>query len=185
MISSSDFRTGVTIEIDGEVWQVIDFQHVKPGKGAAFVRTKMKNVRTGSVVERTFNPGEKIPKAHVDNRKMQYLYENDEMYVFMDNETYEQSELTKEQLGDALKYLKENMDISIMMFQGTILGVDLPNSVDLNVKETEPGIRGDTSSGGSKPAVMETGLVVQVPFFINADDRLIINTSDGSYVSRA
>ena len=110
MISSSDFRTGVTIEIDGEVWQVIDFQHVKPGKGAAFVRTKMKNVRTGSVVERTFNPGEKIPKAHVDNRKMQYLYENDEMYVFMDNETYEQSELTKEQLGDALKYLKENME---------------------------------------------------------------------------
>ena len=185
MISSSDFRTGVTIEIDGEVWQVIDFQHVKPGKGAAFVRTKMKNVRTGSVVERTFNPGEKIPKAHVDNRKMQYLYENDEMYVFMDNETYEQSELTKEQLGDALKYLKENMDISIMMFQGTILGVDLPNTVELNVKETEPGIRGDTSSGGSKPAVMETGLVVQVPFFINADDRLIINTSDGSYVSRA
>ena len=135
MISSSDFRTGVTIEIDGEVWQVIDFQHVKPGKGAAFVRTKMKNVRTGSVVERTFNPGEKIPKAHVDNRKMQYLYENDEMYVFMDNETYEQSELTKEQLGDALKYLKENMDISIMMFQGTILGVDLPNSVDLEVIE--------------------------------------------------
>ena len=152
MISSSDFRTGVTIEIDGEVWQVIDFQHVKPGKGAAFVRTKMKNVRTGSVVERTFNPGEKIPKAHVDNRKMQYLYENDEMYVFMDNETYEQSELTKEQLGDALKYLKENMDISIMMFQGTILGVDLPNSVDLEVIECDPGVRGDTATGATKMA---------------------------------
>ena len=157
MISSSDFRTGVTIEIDGEVWQVIDFQHVKPGKGAAFVRTKMKNVRTGSVVERTFNPGEKIPKAHVDNRKMQYLYENDEMYVFMDNETYEQSELTKEQLGDALKYLKENMDISIMMFQGTILGVDLPNSVDLEVIECDPGVRGDTATGATKMAKLETG----------------------------
>ena len=185
MISSSDFRTGVTIEIDGEVWQVIDFQHVKPGKGAAFVRTKMKNVRTGSVVERTFNPGEKIPKAHVDNRKMQYLYENDEMYVFMDNETYEQSELTKEQLGDALKYLKENMDISIMMFQGTILGVDLPNSVDLEVIECDPGVRGDTATGTTKMAKLETGYSVRVPLFINQGDVLRIDTRTGNYMERA
>ena len=185
MISSSDFRTGVTIEIDGEVWQVIDFQHVKPGKGAAFVRTKMKNVRTGSVVERTFNPGEKIPKAHVDNRKMQYLYENDEMYVFMDNETYEQSELTKEQLGDALKYLKENMDISIMMFQGTILGVDLPNSVDLEVIECDPGVRGDTATGATKMAKLETGDSVRVPLFINQGDVLRIDTRTGNDMERA
>ena len=185
MISSSDFRTGVTIEIDGEVWQVIDFQHVKPGKGAAFVRTKMKNVRTGSVVERTFNPGEKIPKAHVDNRKMQYLYENDEMYVFMDNETFEQSELSKEQLGDALKYLKENMDISIMMFQGTILGVDLPNSVDLEVVECDPGVRGDTATGATKMAKLETGYSVRVPLFINQGDVLRIDTRTGSYIERA
>lgn len=185
MISSSDFRTGLTIEIDNDVWQIVDFQHVKPGKGAAFVRTKMKNVRTGAVVERTFNPGEKLPKAHIDNRQMQYLYENDGMYVFMDNETYEQSELTSEQLGDAKKFLKENMNIAIMLFQGTIIGVELPNSVDLEVIECDPGVRGDTATGATKQAKLETGYSVRVPLFINQGDILRIDTRSGDYIERA
>lgn len=185
MISSGDFRTGATIEIDNNVWQIVDFQHVKPGKGAAFVRTKMKNVRTGAVVERTFNPGEKFPKAHVDRREMQYLYENDGLYNFMDNETFEQSELTGEQLGDAVKYLKENMNIGIMFFQGTIMGVELPVAVELTVVETDPGIRGDTATGGTKPAKMESGCVVRVPLFINIGDVLKIDTRTGEYLERA
>lgn len=185
MISSNDFRTGVTIEMDNDVWQVVDFQHVKPGKGAAFVRTKMKNVRTGAVVERTFNAGEKLPKAHIDRREMQYLYESDGSYVFMDNETYEQSELSKEALGDALNFLKENMNINIMFFQSNIIGVDLPNTVELEVVETDPGIRGDTATGGNKPAKLETGYVVKVPLFINTGDVLRIDTRSGDYIERA
>ncbi|EIW18424.1 MULTISPECIES: elongation factor P [Pelosinus] len=185
MISSSDFRTGATIEIDNNVWQIVDFQHVKPGKGAAFVRTKMKNVRTGAVVERTFNPGEKFPKAHVDRREMQYLYESDGNYNFMDNENYEQSELTSDQLGDAVKYLKENMNISIMFFQGTVIGVELPVAVELTVVETDPGIRGDTATGGTKPAKMESGCVVRVPLFINIGDVLRVDTRTGEYLERA
>lgn len=185
MISSGDFRTGATIEIDNNVWQIVDFQHVKPGKGAAFVRTKMKNVRTGAVVERTFNPGEKFPKAHVDRREMQFLYESDGSYNFMDNETYEQSEVTGDQLGDAVKYLKENMNISIMFFQGNIIGVELPVAVELTVVETDPGIRGDTATGGTKPAKMESGCVVRVPLFINIGDVLRIDTRTGDYLERA
>lgn len=185
MISSGDFRTGATIEIDNNVWQIVDFQHVKPGKGAAFVRTKMKNVRTGAVVERTFNPGEKFPKAHVDRREMQFLYESDGSYNFMDNETYEQSELSADQLGDAVKYLKENMAIGIMFFQGTIIGVELPVAVELTVVETDPGIRGDTATGGTKPAKMESGCVVRVPLFINIGDVLRIDTRTGDYLERA
>lgn len=185
MISSNDFRTGVTIEMDNDVWQVVDFQHVKPGKGAAFVRTKMKNVRTGAVVERTFNAGEKLPKAHIDRREMQYLYESDGSFVFMDNETYEQSELSKEALGDALNFLKENMNINIMFFQSNIIGVDLPNTVELEVVETDPGIRGDTATGGNKPAKLETGYVVKVPLFINVGDVLRIDTRSGDYIERA
>ena len=175
MISSNDFRTGVTVEIDNDVWQVVDFQHVKPGKGAAFVRAKMKNVRTGAVIERTFNAGEKMPKAHVDRRDMQYLY-YDDAYNFMDNETFEQITLTDEQLGDAKNFLKENMNIAIMLFQNTVIGVDLPNSVELEVVETDPGIRGDTATGGTKPAKVETGYVVKVPLFINKGDVLRIDT---------
>jgi elongation factor P len=185
MISSSDFRTGLTIEIDNDVWQIVDFQHVKPGKGAAFVRTKMKNVRTGAVVERTFNPGEKLPKAHIDNRQMQYLYENDGMFVFMDNESYEQLELNSDQLGDAKKFLKENMNIGVMMFQGSIIGVDLPNSVDLEVIECDPGVRGDTATGATKMAKLETGYSVRVPLFINQGDVLRIDTRSGDYIERA
>ena len=161
MISTNEFKTNVTVTIDGDAWQVVEFQHVKPGKGAAFVRAKMRNMCTGAVVERTFNAGERLPKAHIDRRAMQYLYESDGNYVFMDNETYEQSELTKEQLGNAINFLKENMDAKIMI------------------------IRGDTATGGSKPATMDTGYVVKVPLFINEGDVLNIDTRTGEYISRA
>lgn len=185
MISSNDFRNGVTIEIDNDVWQVVDFQHVKPGKGAAFVRAKLKNIRTGAVVERTFNAGEKIPQAHVDRREMQFLYESDHMYNFMDTENYEQIALSEEQLGDAKQFLKENMILGIMFFQENIIGVDVPNSVELVVVETDPGLRGDTATGGIKPAKLETGYVVKVPLFINVGDVLRIDTRTGEYIERA
>ncbi|HAK74183.1 MAG TPA: elongation factor P [Sporomusaceae bacterium] len=185
MISSNDFRPGVTIEFDGNVWQIVDFQHVKPGKGAAFVRAKMKNIQTGAVVERTFNPGEKLPKAHIDRRDMQYLYETDEEYNFMDNENFEQIVMTSEQLGTAKNFLKENMSIEVMFFQGIVIGVELPYSVELRVVETDPGIRGDTATGGTKPAKLETGYTVKVPLFINIDDVLRIDTRSGDYLERA
>ncbi|HBV96822.1 MAG: elongation factor P [Peptococcaceae bacterium BICA1-7] len=185
MISTNDFRTGLTIEIDGDVFQVVDFQHVKPGKGAAFVRTKIRNVRTGSVVERTFNAGEKMPRARVEKKEFQYLYNDGSVYNFMDMETYDQVGLSADELGDAVKYLKENMTIGIMTFQGKSIGVDMPNYVELEVVETSPGIKGDTASGGSKPATLETGYVVQVPFFINIGDVLQIDTRTGQYIKRA
>ncbi|MDR3156853.1 MAG: elongation factor P [Lactobacillales bacterium] len=185
MISVNDFKTGLTIEVDGNIWRVIDFQHVKPGKGAAFVRSKLKNLRTGAVQEITFRAGEKVSKAQIDNRKMQYLYDNSGSHVFMDLETYEQIEILQVQIEDELKYLLENMEVHIIMYENEILGVVLPNTVTLKVSETEPNIKGDTSSGGGKPATMETGLIVQVPFFINKEDELVINTADGTYVSRA
>lgn len=185
MISSNDFRTGVTIELDGGVWQVVDFQHVKPGKGSAFVRTKLKNVKTGAVVERTFNAGEKVPKAHIDRREMQFLYESDGAFNLMDNETYEQIALAGDQLGDARRFLKENMNIGVLFFQGIVIGVDIPNSVELEVVETDPGIRGDTATGGTKPAKLETGYVVRVPLFINIGDVLRIDTRSGEYIERA
>jgi elongation factor P len=185
MISVNDFKTGVTIEVDNGIWQVIEFQHVKPGKGAAFVRSKLRNLRSGAIQEKTFRAGEKVAKAHIENRKMQYLYASGDVHVFMDNETYEQTELPEASIERELKFLKENMEVHIMTFQSETLGVELPNSVVLEVTETEPGIKGDTSSGGTKSATLETGLKVQVPFFINQGDKLIINTSEASYVSRA
>ena len=185
MISSNDFRPGVTIEIDGMAWQVIEFQHVKPGKGAAFVRVKLKNLQSGSVVERTFNAGEKVPNAQVERKQMQYLYESDDTYNFMDTETYDQIMLTKEQLGNALNFIIENMEITVLSFKGTVIGVEIPNSVELKVVETEPGIRGDTATGGVKPAKMETGYVVKVPLFINEGDVLRIDTRSGAYLERA
>ncbi len=185
MISSNDFRPGVTIEIDGMVWQVVEFQHVKPGKGAAFVRAKLKNLQTGSVVERTFNAGEKVPNAQVERKPMQYLYGEEGSYYFMDNETFDQIMLTKEQLGNALNFIKEEMEITVLFFNGTVIGVDIPNSVELKVVETEPGIRGDTATGGVKPAKMETGYVVKVPLFINEGDVLRIDTRTGAYLERA
>ncbi len=185
MISSNDFRPGVTIEFDGDAYQVIEFQHVKPGKGAAFVRTKMRNVRTGSTVERTFDAGEKVPKAHLERRDMQYLYNDGDSYIFMDTQDYEQIPVSEAQLGDGKKYLIENMEVSILFFKGEIMGVDLPGQVVLEVAETEPGIKGDTASGGTKPAILETGAVVRVPFFINVGDKLRINTKNGDYIERA
>lgn len=185
MISVNEFKNGLTIEVDGELWRVVEFQHVKPGKGSAFVRSKLKNLRTGAVQEKTFRAGEKVNQAQIDRKKMQYLYADGDNYVFMDTNTYEQLELPGSQIEEELKYIKENMVVSIIMFGTETLGVELPNTVDLEVKETEPGIKGDTSSGGSKPATMETGLVVQVPFFVSEGDVLTINTSDGTYISRA
>jgi len=185
MISVNDFRTGLTILVDGQLYRVMDFQHVKPGKGAAFVRSKLRNLRNGNVQEKTFRAGEKVEKAQIDNRPMQYLYANGDQHVFMDTETYDQIELPEANLQEELKYLLENMTVHIMMYQGETLGVELPNTVVLEVTETEPGIKGDTATGGSKPATMQTGLVVNVPFFVNQGDKLIINTTEGSYVSRA
>ncbi|TWT08173.1 elongation factor P [Planococcus sp. CPCC 101016] len=185
MISVNDFKTGVTIEVDGGIWRVMEFQHVKPGKGAAFVRTKLRNLRSGSVTEKTFRAGEKVAKAQIDNRKMQYLYANGDTHAFMDTETYDQIELPEQNIEYELKFLQENMEVQVIQFQGEVLGVELPNTVVLEVVETDPGIKGDTASGGSKPAKLSTGLSVQVPFFINEGDHLIINTTDSSYVSRA
>ncbi|GAE24590.1 translation elongation factor P [Halalkalibacter wakoensis JCM 9140] len=185
MISVNDFKTGLTIEVDNGIWQVMDFQHVKPGKGAAFVRSKLRNLRTGSVQEKTFRAGEKVAKAHIENRRMSYLYESGDMHTFMDNESYEQIELPSAQIEYELKFLKENMVVQIMTYQGETLGVEVPNTVELEVTETEPGIKGDTASGGTKPATLETGLTVQVPFFINQGDVLIIDTRSSAYVSRA
>ena len=174
MISSNDFRPGVTIEIDGNVWQVIEFQHVKPGKGAAFVRSKLRNLQTGSVIERTFNAGVKFPAAQVERKTMQYLYESDGSYYFMDVETYDQIMLTKEQLGEKLNFLKAEMEVSVLFFNGSVIGV-----------ETEPGIRGNTATGASKPAKVETGYIVRVPLFVNEGDVLRIDTRSGEYLERA
>ena len=185
MATTADIKIGMCIEFNGKTMQIVDFQHVKPGKGAAFVRAKMRNLATGAVVERTFNAGERLPNANIDRRAMQYLYQEGEMYVFMDNETYEQLELTKEQLGNGINFLKENMDVKVTSFEGRILGVELPNTVELVVVETEPGIRGDTATGGNKPATMDTGYVVKVPLFINEGDHLLIDTRSGEYIQRA
>ncbi|WP_258359246.1 elongation factor P [Moorella sulfitireducens] len=185
MISTNDFRTGLTIEVDGEVYQVIEFMHVKPGKGSAFVRTKLKNRRTGAVVERTFRAGEKVNRAHIERREMQYLYNDGENYYFMDMETYEQLSLRKDQLDEAVKYLKDNMSIYILLYQGETIGIELPNFVELKVVETEPGIKGDTATGGSKNAVLETGAVIQVPLFIEVGDVVRIDTRTGAYIERA
>ncbi|MCL6598451.1 elongation factor P [Alicyclobacillus macrosporangiidus] len=185
MISSNDFRTGTTIEVDGEIYRVIEFMHVKPGKGAAFVRTKLKNVKTGAVKETTFRAGEKVPRAHIETREMQYLYNDGDLYTFMDTETFDQITIPKSQLEYELNFLKENMNCFVVMYQGQPIGIDLPNTVELKVIQTEPGIRGDTATGGSKPATVETGYTLQVPFFINEGDVLVIDTRTGNYVSRA
>ena len=185
MISSNDFRTGVTIEYDGQIWRVIEFMHVKPGKGAAFVRTKLKNIRTGAVKETTFRAGEKVGRARIENRGMQYLYNDGDNFTFMDTESFEQTMIGRDQLEYELNFLKENMNCIVVLYEGQPIGVELPNTVELTVAQTEPGIRGDTATGGSKPATMETGYTVQVPFFINIGDVLIIDTRSGLYVSRA
>lgn len=185
MISTNDFRTGLTIEVDGDIFTVVDFQHVKPGKGSAFVRCKLKNLRTGGVVERTFRAGEKLSRAHLEHREMQYLYRDGDSYALMDNENYEQISLSGEQLGDNVKYLKENMNIYLLTYAGSLIGVDLPNTVELQVVATDPGIRGDTATGGTKPATLETGLIIQVPLFINVGTVIRVDTRTGVYLERA
>ena len=183
-ITAGDIRNGKTLEIEGSIFQVIEFQHVKPGKGAAFVRTKLKNIVSGGVVEKTFRPTEKLEEATIERKDMQYLYSDGDLYHFMDTETYELIMLNKDQLGDKINFLKEEMECTVMFFNGSIIGVDIPNSVELKVVETEPGIRGDTATGGSKPAKMETGYIVSVPLFINEGEMLRIDTRTGAYIER-
>jgi len=185
MISVNDFKTGMTIEVDGDIFTVLDFQHVKPGKGAAFVRSKLKNLRNGNIVERTFRAGENVGRAHVEHREMQYLYASGNEHTFMDTETYDQITIPASQLEWELKFLKENAIVNVVSYQGEILGINLPNSIELKVVETEPGVKGNTATGATKNAKLETGLNVQVPLFINEGDVLLIDTRDGKYISRA
>mgnify|MGYP001025871702 CR=1 FL=1 len=185
MIDTSDFKTGLTIELDGDPCKIVDFQHVKPGKGAAFVRTKIKNLKTGASIERTFRPGEKFQEAVMERKQMEYLYFDGEFYVFMDNETFEQSNLTEAQLDGGQRFLKENMVCLVTSFKGEVMEVELSNTVELRVVETEPSIKGSTVTGGSKTAVLETGAVVNVPLFIEADEVLRIDTRTGAYIERA
>mgnify|MGYP001273109604 FL=1 len=185
MISVNDFKTGLTIEVDGEIFTVQDFQHVKPGKGAAFVRARLKNLRNGNIVERTFRAGETVGRAMVENREMQYLYASGNEHTFMDMQTFDQITLTSDQLEWELNFLKENMIVNIQSYEGEIIGISLPNTVELKVVETEPGVKGNTATGATKNAKLETGFNVQVPLFINEGDVLLINTTEGRYVSRA
>jgi len=185
VISVNDFKTGLTVEVDGDIFTVLDFQHVKPGKGAAFVRSKLKNLRNGNTVEKTFRAGETIGRAIIENREVQYLYNSGNEYTFMDNETYDQFNLDKKQLEWEINFLKENMNVNIASYQGEIIGITIQNSVELKVVETEPGIKGNTATGATKNAKVETGLNVQVPLFINEGDVLLIDTREGKYISRA
>jgi elongation factor P len=184
LISAGDFRKGITFELDGDVYQVIDFQHVKPGKGAAFVRTKIKSVLSGGTKEVTFNPTERFEKATIETKEMQYLYNDGELYYFMDVETYEQLPLNKDAVEEAMQYLRENDTATIRFYQGNAFEVQPPNFVELVVTESEPGIKGDTSSGATKPATVETGVTINVPLFVNIGDKIKIDTRSGEYLSR-
>ena len=184
MISAGEFRNGLTVEIDGNVYQILEFQHVKPGKGAAFVRKKLKNVISGGVVEKTFRPTEKFPKAHIERKSMQYLYSDGDLYHFMDGETYDQIALNEETIGDALKFVKENEEVKVCSYQGEVFAVEPPLFAELVVTETEPGVKGDTATGATKPATVETGATVMVPLFVNEGDVLKIDTRTGEYLSR-
>ena len=183
-ILAGDFRKGITFQDNGNVLVIVDFQHVKPGKGAAFVRTKIKNVITGGVIERTFNPTDKFELAHIERKKMQYLYTDGELYYFMDEETYEQIPLNHDQVADALNFVKENMVLNIAFFNGQPFSVEPENFVELKITFCEPGVKGDTATGGTKPATLETGYVIQVPFFVNEGDVIRVDTRTGEYMSR-
>ncbi|AFY58800.1 translation elongation factor P [Rivularia sp. PCC 7116] len=184
MISSNDFRTGVSIVIDGSVWRVVEFLHVKPGKGSAFVRTKLKSVTTGNTVERTFRAGETVPQATLEKSTMQHTYKEGDDFVFMDMETYEESRLTSQQIGDRVKYLNEGMEVNVVRWNDQVLEVELPNAVTLEVVETDPGVKGDTATGGTKPAKLESGASVMVPLFIAQGERIRIDTRDDKYLGR-
>jgi elongation factor P len=185
MISAGDFKNGVTFELDGQVFQIIEFQHVKPGKGAAFVRTKIKNVMTGAVVEKTFNPNDKMPKALIERKDMQYLYADGELFYFMDMDTYEQLPVGLDTIGDSLKFVKENETCRVLSYKGSVFGVEPPNFVELLITETDPGFKGDTATGATKPATVETGAVVKVPLFVDQGDTIKIDTRSGEYMERA
>jgi elongation factor P len=184
MISSNDFRTGTSIELDGSVWRVVEFLHVKPGKGSAFVRTKLKNVKSGSSMEKTFRAGEMVPQAVIEKAGMQHTYRDGEDLVFMDMETYEEARLTADEIGSQVKYLKEGMEVSVVSWNGQILEVELPNSIVLEVTQTDPGVKGDTATGGTKPAILETGAQVMVPLFITIGEKIKVDTRTDAYLGR-
>ena len=184
MISAGDFRNGVTLEIEGNVYQILEFQHVKPGKGAAFVRTKLKNIINGGVVEKTFRPTEKFPQARIDRVDMQYLYSDGDLFHFMNTETYDQIALNAEDIGDSLKFVKENEMVKVCSYNGNVFAVEPPLFVELEITDTEPGFKGDTATGATKPATVETGAVVNVPLFVDQGDKIKIDTRTGEYLSR-
>ena len=185
MVIAGDFKNGITFEMDGNVMQVIEFQHVKPGKGAAFVRTKLRNVISGAVVEKTFSPTDKFPPAIVDRRDMQYSYNDGDLYYFMDMESYEQIPIDKSKLGDSFAFVKENMEVKVLSYKGNVFGVEPPFFVELEVTETDPGFKGDTATNATKPAILETGAEIKVPLFINQGDMVRIDTRTGEYMERA
>ena len=185
MVSAGDFRNGITIEYEDGVWQIIEFQHVKPGKGAAFVRTKLKNIISGGVVETSFRPTDRFENAIIDRKDMQYLYNDGDFYYFMDNETFEQVALTKDQIGDTLKFVKENEICKLCSYKGSVFSVEPPLFVELEITDTEPGFKGNTATGATKPAIVETGAQIAVPLFVNQGDRVRIDTRTGEYMSRA
>lgn len=184
MIVAGDFKNGVTFELDNNIFQIIEFQHVKPGKGAAFVRVKMKNIVTGSTVERTFNPTDKMPKAHIERKDMQYLYSDEDLYYFMDVQSYEQLPINKEKVGDSLALVKENEVVRILSHKGNVFGIEPPTFVELEVTQTDPGFKGDTATGATKPATVETGYVIKVPLFVNTGDIVRIDTRTNEYMER-
>ena len=184
MISAGDFRNGLTLEIEGNVVQVIEFQHVKPGKGAAFVRTKLKNIKNGGVIEKTFRPTEKFPAAHIERSDMQYLYSDGDLFHFMNTETYDQIAMTEDQIGDSLKFVKENEMVKMLSHAGQVFAIEPPLFVELEITDTEPGFKGDTATGASKPAVVETGATVYVPLFVEQGDKIQIDTRTGEYMKR-
>ena len=184
MISAGDFRNGITIEIDSNIFQIIEFQHVKPGKGAAFVRTNLKNIKSGGVIEKTFRPTEKCPQARIDRKDMQYLYSDGDLFHFMDQETFEQIALNEENVGDSLKFVKENDICKVCSHNGSVFAIEPPLFVELEITETEPGFKGDTATGATKPAVVETGATVYVPLFVELGDKIKIDTRSGEYLSR-
>ena len=185
MVTAGDFRNGVTFEMDGNVYSIIEFQHVKPGKGAAFVRTKIRNVISGAVTEKTFNPNDKYPTAFIERKDMEYLYNDGDLYYFMDSETYEQLPISPNVLGDNFRFVKENMVCKVLSYKGNVFGIEPPNFVELQVTETEPGVKGDTATNVTKPATLETGAVIKVPLFVNTGDILKVDTRTGEYLSRA
>lgn len=185
MITAGDFRNGVTFDMDGSVFQIIEFQHVKPGKGAAFVRTKIRNVISGAVVEKTFNPTDKFPTAFIERKDMEYLYNDGDLYYFMDPETYDMVPLNRDVLGDAFRFVKENTVCKLVSYKGSVFTVEVPNFMDLEVTETEPGLRGDTATNVTKPATVETGAEIKVPLFINEGDKIQIDTRTGEYLGRS